>query len=92
MGLQESTSTASVQFAQGVEMDSSDTSGIDEAVKLATENDVAIVFLGLRTCQETGPMCQEAEAKDRKHIYLPGKQEQLLKAVWQRTPIPCLCS
>eukprot|EP00927_Polykrikos_kofoidii_P049178 TRINITY_DN43289_c0_g1_i1.p1 TRINITY_DN43289_c0_g1~~TRINITY_DN43289_c0_g1_i1.p1 ORF type:complete len:830 (-),score=118.22 TRINITY_DN43289_c0_g1_i1:137-2626(-) len=75
-----------VTFAQGAEMDSSETSGIETAAQTARDADVAVVVLGLSTCQETGPMCQEAEAHDRKHIHLPGVQEQVLKAVVAANP------
>ena len=54
-----------VLYAQGVEIDTPDTSGISAAVAAAKEADVAVVIGGLITCQEVGYQCQEAEARDR---------------------------
>lgn len=75
-----------VMYAPGCELDSADTSGIKAAAGLAAKADVAIVVLGLKSCQETGPMCQEAEAHDRRDIGLPGMQEQLLRVVVAANP------
>lgn len=77
---------ADVTFVEGAEIDSGDTTGIAAAASAAAAADVAVVVLGLKTCQETGPMCQEAEAFDRHHINLPGVQEQLLQAVLEANP------
>eukprot|EP00039_Didymoeca_costata_P006248 m.88639 g.88639 ORF g.88639 m.88639 type:complete len:862 (+) comp13179_c0_seq3:173-2758(+) len=71
----------SVSFEQGCEIDGDDESQIPAAVAAAKASDVAIVVGGIITCQETGQYCQEAEAKDRVNITLPGKQLDLLKAV-----------
>ena len=54
-----------VLFAQGVDIDTPDTSEIAAAVAAAKAADVAIVIGGLITCQEIGFQCQEAEARDR---------------------------
>ena len=54
-----------VLYAQGVDIDTQDTSGISAAVAAAKEADVAVVIGGLITCQEIGYQCQEAEARDR---------------------------
>ena len=62
-----------VKYAQGVEIDTTDTSGIEEAVAAAKDADVVVFVGGLITCQETGPQCQEAEARDRSSP-LPGKR------------------
>ena len=51
-------------FVQGVDIDSQDRSGIQRAVS-STDVDVVVVVVGLITCAEIGPMCQEAEARDR---------------------------
>jgi beta-glucosidase len=54
-----------VAYAQGVDVDTPETSGIAAAVAAAKGADVAIVVGGLITCQEIGFQCQEAEARDR---------------------------
>ena len=54
-----------VRYAQGVETDTPDASGIGAAVAAAAAADVVIVVGGLVTCQENGDQCQEAEARDR---------------------------
>ena len=54
-----------VAYAQGVEVDSQNRSGIPAAVAAAKDADVVVVVAGLITCQEVGAMCQEAEARDR---------------------------
>ena len=46
-----------VLYAQGVEIDTPDTSGISAAVAAAKEADVAVVIGGLITCQEVGYQC-----------------------------------
>lgn len=71
----------SVIFAQGCEIDGNDTSQIAAAVAAAKEADVAIFVGGIITCQESGLYCQEAEAKDRVNITLPGEQLATLQAV-----------
>ncbi|GMI04550.1 hypothetical protein TrLO_g108 [Triparma laevis f. longispina] len=70
-----------VTYEQGVDIDTNRTDGIDAAVKLASEADVAVIVVGLITCQETGDQCQEAEALDRTSITLPGLQETLVEQV-----------
>ena len=91
-----------VKYAKGVEIDTTDTSGIDKAVAAAKDADVVVFVGGLITCQETGPQCQEAEARDRSSplpgagkrigrdvgIGLPGQQLALLKAVAKDTSTP----
>lgn len=54
-----------VAYAQGVDIDTNDTSGIMSAVAAAKEADYVIMVGGLITCQEVGFQCQEAEARDR---------------------------
>ena len=73
--------SGSVEFQQGCDIDTDDTSGFDAAVELARQSDVAVIVGGLITCQETGDQCQEAEAYDRVAIGLPGVQEDFIKAV-----------
>lgn len=50
-----------------------------------------VVFIGgIITCQETGDQCQEAEAKDRVNVTLPGVQEQLLREIVSANPATIL--
>jgi len=72
-----------VDFEQGVDIDTDRTDGIDPARAIASQADVAVVVVGLITCQETGDQCQEAEALDRVSISLPGQQQALIDAVAQ---------
>ena len=48
-----------VTFAQGCEIDGTDTSMIAAAVAVAKDAEVAVVVGGIITCQETGLYCQE---------------------------------
>ncbi len=52
---------------------------IDEAVKLARECDVAVVFAGISNLFEGG-------TNDRKELGLPGEQDKLIKAVAAANP------
>jgi len=72
---------ARVRFAQGCDIDTADTSGFEEALVAAQAADVVVFVGGLITCQETGDQCQEAEAKDRVNVTLPGVQPDLLRAL-----------
>jgi len=54
-----------VTYAMGVDIDSDREDGIAEAISVAEDADVAIVVVGLITCQEVGDQCIEAEARDR---------------------------
>merc|ERR1711871_1466356 len=83
-----------VQYVQGVDIDTTDTSRIKDAVDAAKNADVVIFIGGLITCQETGDQCIEAEARDRSSgaspprdfgIGLPGKQLDLLQAIANQT-------
>ena len=56
---------SNVLYAQGVDIDTQDTSMIASAVAAAHQADITIVVCGLITCQENGDQCQEAEARDR---------------------------
>ena len=85
---------SNVKFAQGVDIDTNDTSRVPEALAIAADSDVVVFVGGLITCQETGDQCIEAEARDRATgaspprdfgIGLPGKQELLLKTIAQKT-------
>ncbi|OCI31317.1 glycoside hydrolase family 3 C-terminal domain-containing protein [Oerskovia enterophila] len=70
-----------VSQAQGFTLDGSgDAAALRaEAVALAAENDVAVVFLGL-------PAAAESEGYDREHIDLPAVQLELLDAVLEVNP------
>ncbi|ELR20723.1 betaxylosidase [Acanthamoeba castellanii str. Neff] len=65
---------ALVTYNLGCDVDSTNTTGIPEAVKAAQAADVAIVVLGLNTSVES-------EGKDRVAITLPGMQDHLIKSI-----------
>lgn len=70
-----------VTYAQGFSI-SEDTDSpelLDEAVRIASEADVAVVFAGL-------PEYMESEGFDRKHMRLPDCQNRLIQAVAQVQP------
>ncbi len=56
-----------------------DAEQFDEAVKIAKEADVALVFVGANEQVD-------AEAQDRNYIHLPGAQHELVKAVYAANP------
>lgn len=66
-------------FFKDMAVNETDTSGFDEAVKLAKESDVVVMMLG-----EHG--FQSGEARSRTKIGLPGVQQQLLEAVHAVNP------
>ena len=78
-------------YAGGVDIDTADTSRIAGAVTAASQADIVVFIGGLITCQESGPQCQEAEARDRSTpkgkygidygIHLPGHQIDMIKAL-----------
>jgi beta-glucosidase len=69
-----------INFAQGYQLnDDNDFSLIDEAAKLASESDVALVLAGL-------PLHYESEGIDRKHIDLPPAHNKLISAVAKAQP------
>lgn len=74
--LQAARSAAQVRYAQGYHTDSGETDAAlrDEAVKLARESDVAVVFAGL-------PDAFESEGFDRAHMRMPDCQNELIDAV-----------
>ena len=55
--------------------------GFEEATALASQADVAIVFVGLTSNKRNNPNSAEGETWDRFDLRLPGKQEQLILAV-----------
>jgi beta-glucosidase len=66
-----------VEYARGCDiLEPAKAGEIEEAVALARESDIAIVFLGTN-------LKVEAEGRDRKSLDLPGSQEQLLEAVFK---------
>ena len=69
-----------VMYRKGVELDTADSSGIEDAVSIARKADVAILALG-------EPGRSSGEASSRSEIGLPGRQEALLEAV-ARTGTP----
>lgn len=86
-GIRAALPDADVTYARGCDITSKDTSGFDEAVALARDAQVAILFLGLSQAvegeegQQEGVEEGEKSTGDRKDITLPGVQEDLLKAV-----------
>lgn len=63
-----------VRFAEGASIDGDDTSGFEEALRIAREADAVVMFLG-----EHPEM--SAEARNRTSLDLPGVQEKLALAV-----------
>ncbi|WP_339206154.1 glycoside hydrolase family 3 C-terminal domain-containing protein [Paenibacillus sp. FSL K6-3182] len=65
-----------IVYAEGYSLDNDniDDALVEEAKKAASEADVAVVFAGL-------PDRYESEGYDRKHLNMPGNQNQLIKAV-----------
>jgi beta-glucosidase len=77
--LREALAGAGVTYAKGCEIGGADTSGIDEAVRLANEADVALVFVGGRS--GLLPACSVGEARDASDLRLTGVQEELVESV-----------
>lgn len=63
-----------VRYAKGCEISDDSISGVDEAVRLARESDVAIIAVG-----ESAEM--SGEAASRSSLDLPGRQLDLVKAI-----------
>jgi beta-glucosidase len=64
-----------ITFAQGYKLDSDDDLSLfDEAIAVAKESDVAVVFAGL-------PQHYESEGYDRKHIDMPPAHNKLIEAI-----------
>ena len=63
-----------VDFAKGCDVEGDSTAGLDEAVRLARDSDIAIVAVG-ESASMTG------EASSRTSLDLSGRQEQLVEAV-----------
>lgn len=67
-----------VLYSRGCNIDDTDTSGFEEAVRVASEADVIVMTIGGK-CGWTN--ATSGEGQDRTSIDLPGVQEALLKAV-----------
>ncbi|MFA9402086.1 MAG: glycoside hydrolase family 3 N-terminal domain-containing protein [Anaerolineales bacterium] len=68
-----------ILHAEGCEILGDDTSGFDEAVKIAQQADVVVLVLGDKS--GLTPECSSGETRDSAYIHLPGVQEELAKAV-----------
>ncbi|MBI3174465.1 MAG: glycoside hydrolase family 3 C-terminal domain-containing protein [Chloroflexi bacterium] len=68
-----------VLYAKGCDNLSADTSGFDEAVRVANQADAVILVLGDRS--GLTPNCTSGETRDSADLRLPGVQEELAKAV-----------
>ncbi len=64
-----------ITYAQGYDLkDDEDISKIEEAIAVAKEADIALIFAGL-------PLSYESEGIDRKHIHMPAAHNTLIKRV-----------
>jgi beta-glucosidase len=68
-----------IVYAKGCDIAGSSNAGIAEAADLARGAEVAIVYVGTTNAIE-------AEGRDRKTLVLPGRQEELVKAVLAANP------
>ena len=70
-----------VRYARGYDSSSgtSDESLVAEAVRAASESDVAVIFAGL-------PDSYESEGYDRTHMHLPDSHNRLIEAVREANP------
>ena len=78
-GIRAALPDAAVAYAPGCEISGEDESGVDDAVRIAREADVALVFVGGRS----GLLrrCTVGEARDASDLGLTGAQQQLVEAV-----------
>jgi beta-glucosidase len=75
-----------VRYTKGCDVISQDTSGFDEAARIARQSDVAILVMGDKA--GLTPDCTSGESRDRAKLGLPGVQEALVKAVVETgTPV-----
>ncbi len=74
-------SEARILYVQGYNLDSdeSDARQVREAIRIASESDVAVLFVGL-------PDRCESEGYDRTHLRLPANQIQLIQAIAAEQP------
>ncbi|WP_159888610.1 glycoside hydrolase family 3 N-terminal domain-containing protein [Paenibacillus puerhi] len=70
---------AEVSYSQGCELDGSDRSGFEKAVRLASQADMVIMAVGGK--DGFGKPCTTGEGNDSSQIGLSGVQEDLVKAV-----------
>lgn len=68
-----------IYYAKGCNITGSDTSGFAEAVAIATQADVALLFVGGKSGLTDSCTC--GEARDRADLKLTGVQEELIKAI-----------
>lgn len=68
-----------VLYVKGCDNLSADTSGFDEAVRVANQADAVILVLGDRS--GLTPNCTSGETRDSADLRLPGVQEELAKAI-----------
>jgi len=77
---------AKILYATGCEYNSASRDGFPEAVKAAEAADVAIVVVGGKS--GLTPDCTCGEMRDSAELRLPGVQDELVKAIYERgTPI-----
>ena len=72
-------SDSKVLYARGCESLVSDTSGFEEAIRLAEEADAVVLVLGDRS--GLTPDCTTGETRDSADLKLPGVQEELARAI-----------
>lgn len=70
-----------LSYAKGCDVLDRSNDGFEEAVKIARESDISLVFVGDRA--GLTPECTVGESRDRAEINLPGVQEELVKAVYE---------
>lgn len=72
-----------INYAQGCDWWSNDSTGIEEAVKAASESDVAVVAIGTRSTflGRQPDKSTSGEGFDLSSLELPGRQLELLKAI-----------
>ncbi len=68
-----------VRYAKGCDVMSHDTSGFDEAVRIARDSDVAVLVMGDKAGLTLD--CTTGESRDRAELGLPGVQAELVRAV-----------
>jgi len=76
VGAYDAANNLSITYAQGFRANDSETDAtlLDEAIKVAKESDVAVLFVGL-------PNSYESEGLDRSHIDMPANQNILINAI-----------
>lgn len=72
-------STTDVLYAQGQDVSDADDSGFEEAIHVASQAEAVVVVLGDRSGLTLD--CSTGETRDSSDLKLPGKQEELAKAI-----------